>query len=222
MNGRPVRRAGVGAVLVVAVLLGASGVGMASRHFAGRHKEPVPKAMPVELSEVRTVEINQGAQHVDLQLERDGSWTTAAGPAPALAALMSDMEGRLFPLLAYRAVRIGPSGAQFGPADAALTLAVEALDGERRSVALGAQTFTGGGVYARRSGDPDTVYLVPRRMVDDLRSLLAGRRIDAANDIPQKVRDLSREAAEAQDSGPTSYWLQQVLDADATKGEGAK
>ena len=41
-------------------------------------------------------------------------------------------------------------------------------------MALGRPTFTDGGVYAERRGDPGRVYLVPRRMMDDLR--LAGRR----------------------------------------------
>jgi hypothetical protein len=75
-------------------------------------------------------------------------------------------------------------------------------------VALGRPTFTDGGVYAERRGDPGRVYLVPRRMMDDLRSLVVGQRIDTPSD------DLAKKVGEntPRDDG-TSWWLRQALDA---------
>jgi hypothetical protein len=48
-------------------------------------------------------------------------------------------------------------------------------------------------------------------MMDDLRSLATGRRVDAPNDLPDKLR----EATPKHD--PTSWWLRQVLDAAAPR-----
>jgi len=78
-------------------------------------------------------------------------------------------------------------------------------------VALGRPTFTDGGVYAERRDEPGRVYLVPRRMMDDLRSLAAGQRIDAPSD------DLAKKVGEntPKDDG-TSWWLRQALDAGGT------
>ena len=75
---------------------------------------------------------------------------------------------------------------------------------------FGRPTFTDGGVYAERRGDPGRAYLVPRRMMDDLRSLVAGRRIDPPDDLATKVRDNA-----PRDDG-TSWWLRQALDAGGT------
>jgi len=57
----------------------------------------------------------------------------------------------------------------------------------------------------------ERVYLVPRRMMDDLRSLVAGRRIDTPSD------DLAKKVGEntPKDDG-TSWWLRQALDAGGT------
>lgn len=44
-------------------------------------------------------------------------------------------------------------------------------------------------------------------MMDDLRSLVAGRRIDAPNDLVDKVR------GKGTTHDPTSWWLRQALDA---------
>jgi hypothetical protein len=68
-------------------------------------------------------------------------------------------------------------------------------------------------VYAQRDGEPRQMYLVPRRMMDDLRSLAAGRRIDAPNDLPAKVRTLGEKAQQEATQPEVSWWLRQALDA---------
>jgi hypothetical protein len=88
-----------------------------------------------------------------------------------------------------------------------MTLRVDEADGQHHEVVLGRPTFTDGGVYAERSGDPGRVYLVPRRMMDDLRSLVAGRRIDTPDDLAEKVREKTPK-----DDG-VSWWLRQALEA---------
>jgi hypothetical protein len=50
-------------------------------------------------------------------------------------------------------------------------------------------------------------------MVYDLRSVLAGNRIDPPNEVPSKVRDINTKAKEETEKGEVSYWLQQSVDA---------
>jgi hypothetical protein len=124
---------------------------------------------------------------------------------------MSDVEGRILPLQAYRSLPADTASPEFGLVDPEITFRVTETDGQDHEVALGRSTFTDGGVYAERRGDPGRIYLVPRRMMDDLRSLVAGRRIDTPSD------DLAKKVGEStpKDDG-TSWWLRQALDAGGT------
>ena len=54
------------------------------------------------------------------------------------------------------------------------------------------------------------VYLVPRRMMDDLRSLVAGQRIDTPDDLAKKIQENTPKG------DTTSWWLKQALDAGGT------
>ena len=84
--------------------------------------------------------------------------------------------------------------------------------GARHQVAFGAPTFTDGGFYARAAGDAQRVYLVPKRTVYDLRSVLVGRRVDPPNEVPGKVRELNEKTKTDSEQAKVSYWLQQSLD----------
>jgi hypothetical protein len=174
-----------------------------------RHAEPPATVLPVSRSDVRRITIESGDGQVELSRSDAGSWSGAAGASPELEGLMSGIEERLFPLRAYRALAADTSSPEYGLGDPEITFRVEDTRGRPHEIVLGASTFTNGGVYARRSTDAGRLYLVPRRMMDDLRSLATGRRVDAPNDLPDKLR----EATPKHD--PTSWWLRQVLDAAA-------
>ena len=117
----------------------------------------------------------------------------------------ADHPGRT-PLQAYRSLPADTASPEYGLVDPEITLRVTDTDGEDHEVALGRPTFTDGGVYAERRGDPGRVYLVPRRMMDDLRSLVAGRRIDTPDDLAKKVQENTPK------DDNTSWWLKQALD----------
>jgi hypothetical protein len=147
---------------------------------------------------------------VELTRTGDGQWE---GPSGATRTLMRSSEGELFPLRAFRALRLDSADPQFGLTDPAITFEVVDSGGARHRVAFGAPTFTDGGFYAGDPGDAHHLYLVPKRMVYDLRSVLAGNRIDPPNEVPSKVRDINTKAKEETEKGEVSYWLQQSVDA---------
>jgi hypothetical protein len=75
---------------------------------------------------------------------------------------------------------------------------------------VGAATFSGAGYYARRDGDRDHVYLLVRRTVDDLRSLVRGVRVDSPRTEQEtKITGESEEDADPEEI--TNPWLTQVL-----------
>ncbi|HET9772184.1 MAG TPA: DUF4340 domain-containing protein [Acidimicrobiia bacterium] len=208
-----------GGVRVVAsslcIAVAVVGAAAVSRSFTEEpEQEPPATVVAASAESVRRITVESGDRRVELARTASGSWSGAAGASPALDALMSDIEERLFPLRAYRAVAADPSSPEYGLTRPEITFRVEETGGRTSEVALGAPTFTNGGVYARRSSEAGRLYLVPRRMMDDLRSLVTGRRVDAANDLPDKLR----EATPKHD--PTSWWLRQALDAGAAP-EGA-
>lgn len=209
MNARaPVLRIAVPALCVALGLAGAAGL---SRAVTTRKRSAPPATvLPVRPEAVRRITLDSNGRHVELA-HGDGSWSAGAGASVVTVALMSDVEGSLFPLRAYRSLTADTSSPEFGLADPEITLRVEETDGKHHDVLLGRPTFTDGGVYAERRGDPGRVYLVPRRMMDDLRSLAAGRRIDTPSD------DLAKKVGEntPKDDG-TSWWLRQALDAGET------
>lgn len=197
----------------VCVTLAVVGAAALSRSMTKERKdEPPATVLPVSSKDVRRIVVESGDRHVELTRTGAGAWSGAGGPSPALDGLMSDIEERLFPLRAYRTLTADASTPEYGLVDPEITFRVEDTRGRAHEIALGAPTFTNGGVYARRSTDGERLYLVPRRMMDDLRSLLTGRRVDAPNDLPDKMR----EATPKHD--PTSWWLRQALDAGTGPG----
>ena len=113
--------------------------------------------------------------------------------------------------LAYRRLDADPHGADFGLADPQLVVRIQNAAGEEQVVAVGATTFSGAGSYARRDGDAGHVYLLVRRTVDDLRSVLRGERVNTPRS--EEEQKLANESAE--DSDPeevTNPWLAQALE----------
>jgi hypothetical protein len=206
---RPALKAVVVAAVVAAV---AAGAGVVSRaHYAAKagHTSEVLALPP---SAVRRMVVQSKGQQVTLLRGDDGRWTGPGVPA-STETLMVSSEEELFPLRAFRTVEGDPADEQFGLADPDIVLDVDDAGGRPHRVAFGAPTFTDGGFYAATPGDRHRLYLVPRRAVYDLRSVLAGHRIDPPNDVPQKVRDLNTKAQEHDERAKVSYWLRQSLDA---------
>jgi hypothetical protein len=100
-------------------------------------------------------------------------------------------------------------------------LTIRSRSGQTHKVAFGAQTFNTGGFYARRLGR-DGVYLVPRRPIDDLRSLIAGERIDSENIVDQKLRELDARTDADTEADNDSSWLKQALELESTTTTEAK
>ena len=197
-------------VLATCVALGLAGAAGLSRAVTTRKRSAPPATvLAVRPAAVRRVTLDSNSRHVELA-HADGTWSAGAGASVVTVALMSDVEGRLLPLQAYRSLPADTSSPEFGLVDPEITLRVTDTEGQEHEVALGRPTFTNGGVYAERRGDPGRVYLVPRRMMDDLRSLVAGRRIDTPDDLAKKVGENTPKG------DTTSWWLKQALDAGGT------
>lgn len=200
------------AVPAVCVALGVVGAAATSRALTDRPSEAPPATvLPLRSSEVARIAVESGSQRVELARSDDGTWTGVAGASPDVEGLMSEIQERLFPLQGYRALSADTAAAEYGLASPQITFRVEDVEGLDHRVLLGAATFTNGGVYARRSTESGRLYLVPRRMVDDLRSLLAGRRVDTPNDLPEKLRTQTPK------HDPTSWWLRQAQNAEGAK-----
>ncbi len=200
------------AVPAVCVALGVVGAAATSRALTGRPSEAPPATvLPLRSSEVARVAVESGAHHVELARSGDGAWSSVAGASPEVEGLMSDIQERLFPLQGYRSLAADTSAADFGLVSPEITFRVEDVEGRDHRVLLGASTFTNGGVYARLGTDAGHLYLVPRRMMDDLRSLLTGRRVDTPNDLPEKLKEKTPK------HDPTSWWLRQAQDAEGAK-----
>lgn len=200
------------AVPALCVAVGVVGAAATSRALTDRPSEAPPaNVLALPVSAVRSITVESGSRQVSLARAADGTWRGVAGASPETEGLMADIHGRLFPLQGYRSLLADTGSPEFGLASPEITFRVSDSGGEEHRVLLGAATFTNGGVYARRGSEAGRLYLVPRRMMDDLRSLLAGRRVDTPNDLPDKLR----ENAPKQD--PTSWWLRQALDSEERK-----
>lgn len=200
------------AVPAVCVAVGVVGAAATSRALTERPSEAPPATvLALRAADVARVAVESGSHHVELARAGDGTWTGVAGASPEVEGLMSDIQERLFPLQGYRSLATDTSSAEYGLASPEITFRVQDVEGQDHRVLLGAATFTNGGVYARRSTDSGRLYLVPRRMMDDLRSLLTGRRVDTPNDLPEKLKENTPQ------HDPTSWWLRQAQNAEGAK-----
>lgn len=204
----------------VVVAVGALAIGALSRELASDPPAPsVANVLSLRPNQAERLVVQSADVTVELIRAPDGSWSGGEGVPPEAETLMRTFEDRLLPLPAYRVLHTDSSAPQFGLEQPELTMRVTGKDGATRTMAIGASTFTKG-VFARRVGEDGKVYLIPRRMADDLRSLLAGQRIDAENELARKVRNLEREAGENAGKQRVSWWLQQTLDAGVQLPEG--
>ena len=208
-------------LLAVGLLPAAFGVGLWSRSATRVSHRPPPEVLPVQSSDVRHVTVESGGTKLAFARGGDGAWAGEAGVPPQSTTLISDAEERLFPLRAYRTLQVDTDQRQFGLVSPQVVLTVANGTGADRTVLFGAPSFSTGGVYARRADDPGRVFLVPRRMLDDLRGVVAGQAVAVTNDVPGKVREI-QEKQQAADANNVSWWLRQVLDAAPRPTEGTK
>ena len=198
-------------VLGIAVLLVGSAAASRALHQEA-HVDPPADVVAVAVADVRRVTVESVDRQIELARSSDGTWTGSAGTSLATGALMTEVEERLFPLQAYRSLPADTSAEDFGLEDPEIRFLIEDSGGRDHEVLLGQPTFTGGGVYARLGSEGGRLYLVPRRMMDDLRSLVEGRRVDTPNDLPEKLKEKTPK------HDPTSWWLRQVENAGAAPG----
>ena len=122
-------------------------------------------AYSVEPRAVRAVELRRGATIVRWERTGEGPWRVTI---PVERNIQGGLLDAFIEQLAANGTgeRIdgNPSDDSFGLAQPNFTVAVEAADGQRLSLVIGARTPTGTAAYARREGDP-SVLLVGRNLV---------------------------------------------------------
>lgn len=174
----------------------------------------IARIVDVPVEQVEAIVVESAAGRAQLANRGDSDWIAQKGTPSIGSTIMFDAEKRLFPLLGYRTLDdVDPEAKEFGLNDPEIVLSIKTRSGKVYKVAYGAQTFNTGGFYARRL-DRDEVYLVPRRPMDDLRSIVAGKRIDTQNIVDQKLLELDQKSAADTGEPDDSSWLKQALETD--------
>ena len=191
------------------------GVVQASRTRMGHQHRPtgptavaVPVVIAAAPSAVVTVRVRSRNTVVEADRTSRG-WQPRPGTAGASAAFLSEREGDLFPLRAYRMLRTEEPRPDFGLAEPELVVDVDEVGRRTATVEVGSATFNGEGFYARRRGDP-RIYLLTRRAVDGLRSALRGEPVTTARSDPERERLASAEQLSDSEL-TTNPWLAQIL-----------
>jgi hypothetical protein len=125
---------------------------------------------------------------------------------------MQESEPALLPLLAYRRLAVDASDPAFGLIGASLALIVQTQTAQQWQVKFGGPSPTGAGYYAQVDGDP-SVYAVVPSVVNDLRSILAGKKIEPPPD-PSVQQVLNSETQTHDPEEVTNPWLAQVNQVD--------
>ena len=205
-------RTAASALLLVA--LGCSDVDRAAeyRELKGQLSEEsqaVWEVVPLTGEQVDSVTVEFEGRTTDVVQAGPGRWTTA-DTDPVIQSLMFDLERVLFPLLSYRRLSVDGDDPAFGLRDSTLGVSVHAAAGDRWRVSFGAETFSGGGHYARLDGDPH-VYVVIPKVVDSLKSVALGEKVDRGID-PRFAAALNELQLVTAEEGDLNPWLAQVLD----------
>jgi hypothetical protein len=209
--------------LAAAVAVGAVGVALAgcsSGGGGGHRAEVAAPAPPARSFDYRVVDVPPAQTHrvaveshgqaVALVRSSSATWLPEPGTSPMAVSLMAVTEDEILPLQAYRRLDADPNQPDFGLENPELVVRIQNAAAEEQVVSVGGPTFSGAGYYARRSGDRDHVYLLVRRTVDDLRSLLRGVRVDT----PRSEQETKIANESEQDVDPeevSNPWLTQVL-----------
>lgn len=171
--------------------------------------QTVWEVLPLTAEDADGVIVEFEGRAVEVSRAGPGRWTTADAD-PVIQSLMFDVERVLFPLRSYRQLSVDGEDPAFGLRDSTLAVSVQTTAGERWRVSFGVETFSGGGHYARLDGDPH-VYTVIPKVIDSLKSVAVGEKIDRGIDprFAEALNELQLVTVEEEDLNP---WLAQVLD----------
>ena len=200
---------------VVWLVSGALSAGLVAGCGSGGGDSGVSVLIDRPAPEVRRITAtSRDGRWVELTHDGQGTWTPQPGLAPETAVLMFEAQDQLFPLRAYRRIRADAANPEFGLTDPEITVSATDTGGRTETLLLGTVTFNDGGFYARRPDRGDVVYLVPRRVVSDLRSLIQGRPVAVSHSVEDKFDQI---AARSQNAGSEpDQWLRQALDSGAS------
>jgi len=214
-SGIPRRRAGLAVAVATAAVLGGCSSGTGRRADVAAPAVPArPTVFPVvdvPPAQVHRVAVESRGQAVALVRTSSATWLAEPGTPEAAIGLIAQTEDEILPLQAYRRLDADPGRADFGLADPEFAVRIQNGAGDEQVVSVGTTTFSGAGSYARRDGDAGHVYLLVRRTVDDLRSLIKGERVSTPrSEEERKVTDESGQDADPEDV--TNPWLAQALE----------
>lgn len=171
--------------------------------------QTVWEVVPLRAEEADRVIVEFQERVVEVDRAGAGRWTTPDAD-PLVQSLMFDAERVLFPLRSYRRLSVDGDDPAFGLRDSVLGVSVYTASGERWRVGFGAETFSGGGHYARLDGDSH-VYVVIPKVIDSLKSVALGEKVDRGID-PRFAAALNELQLVTVEEGDLNPWLAQVLD----------
>jgi hypothetical protein len=160
-------------------------------------------------AQVHRLSVESKGRQVALVRTSAATWLAEPGTPEVVSGLLAERETEVLPLQAYRRIVAEAGDADFGLVDPELVVRVQDAAGVEQTVSVGAVTFSGAGYYARRQGD-DHVYLLVRRSVDDLRSLVRGERVNSPR--TQLETEILSESPDSDPEEVTNPWLAQVLE----------
>jgi hypothetical protein len=160
-------------------------------------------------AQVHRLSVESQGRQVALVRTTAATWLAEPGTPEVVSGLLSERETEVLPLQAYRRIVAEADDADFGLVDPELVVRVQDAAGVEQAVSVGAVTFSGAGYYARRQGDGH-VYVLVRRSVDDLRSLVRGERVNSPR--TQLETEILSESPDSDPEEVTNPWLAQVLE----------
>ena len=205
------------AAVVAAVVLAGCSSGGKDKAEEAAPAAPAPAqptvftVVDVPPAQVHRVAVEGEGRAVALVRTSSATWLVEPLAPEASVSLMAESEDEILPLQAFRRLEADAHSAEYGLAQPGLVVKIQNAAGEEQVVAIGAVSFSGAGSYARRESDPGHVYLLVRRTVDDLRSLLRGERVNTPRSELEK-QVLSESPDEGDSEEVTNPWLGQVLE----------
>ncbi|MGH9041206.1 MAG: DUF4340 domain-containing protein [Acidimicrobiia bacterium] len=160
-------------------------------------------------AEVHRISVESKGQQVALVRSTAATWLAEPGTSELVSGLMAERDTEVLPLYAYRRLDADPQRPDFGLLDPELVVRVQDASGAEQTISVGGATFSDAGYYASRGDDP-RVYLLVRRSVDDLRSLVRAERVNSPRSALEN--EILNESPDADPEEVTNPWLAQVLE----------